>query len=41
MRKQISLILLATFLGVLISLFIFVQAGAQIDTFALFIPFPT
>jgi len=40
MRKQISLILLATFLGVLTSLFIFIQAGAQIDAFTFFIPFP-
>jgi len=40
MRRHISLVLLATFLGVLTSLFIFIQARAQIDAFTFFIPFP-
>lgn len=40
MKKHVSLIILATYLGGLASLWVFVQAQAQIDSFTFFIPYP-
>ena len=40
MKKHISLIMLAVYLGGLASLWVFVQAHAQIDSFTFFIPYP-
>jgi uncharacterized repeat protein (TIGR01451 family) len=39
MKRHLSLIILALFLGVLSSLWIFMQAQAQIDAFTFFIPY--
>ena len=41
MKRYISLIVLATFVGVLGSVLFFLQADAQINAFTFFIPFPT
>jgi uncharacterized repeat protein (TIGR01451 family) len=41
MKRQVSLTILATFSGVLISLFFLLPAGAQINAFTFFIPYPT
>ncbi len=41
LRKHLSLITLAIFLGVLVTLWIYSQALAQIDSFTFFVPYPT